>query len=270
MSYPRVSVIVPALNEERNLEHVLPKIPPTVHEVILVDGFSTDGTVARAKELWPDIRVVHQDGPGKGAALQSGFRAATGEIIVMLDADGSTDPGEIPAFVRTLIDGADFAKGSRFLRGGGTADMPGYRKLGNFGFVGLVRLMYGGRYTDLCYGYNAFWRYVLPALALDASGFEVETMMNIRALRAGLDVREVPSFEAARVHGEGRLRTIPDGMRVLRTIFRERRRRTARMDRSGVAQAQLGRLAVPVMGQHDDRIAIPVEVEASNEALVTR
>ena len=167
MSYPRVSVVVPALNEERNLEHVLPKIPPTVYEVILVDGFSTDGTVVRAKELWPDIRVVHQDGPGKGAALQSGFRAATGEIIVMLDADGSTDPGEIPAFVRTLIDGADFAKGSRFLRGGGTADMPGYRKLGNFGFVGLVRLMYGGRYTDLCYGYNAFWRFlILPAIHL--------------------------------------------------------------------------------------------------------
>ena len=224
MPPPTVSVIIPALNERENLRHVLPHIPLMVTEVILVDGASTDGTVAAAREILPNIRIVQQHGIGKGAALRSGFAAATGDIIVMLDADGSTDPAEIPYFVHALLAGAEFAKGSRFLHGGGTEDMPFYRRMGNGFFVHLVRRMYGGRYTDLCYGYNAFWRDVLPHLDLDGDGFEIETMMNIRALRAQLRIREVPSFEARRVEGVGRLRTIPDGWRVLRTILRERRR----------------------------------------------
>jgi glycosyltransferase involved in cell wall biosynthesis len=217
-----VSVVIPALNEAENLPYVLPRIPPDIYEVILVDGYSTDRTIEIAQLLLPSIRVVHQEGKGKGAALRSGFAAATGDIIVMLDADGSTDPAEIPAFVGALCAGCDFAKGSRFLQGGGTADMPIHRQLGNQGFVRLVRLLFGGRYSDLCYGYNAFWRRVLPLLELDCDGFEVETMMNVRALRARLRIAEVPSFEAKRVYGEGRLKTIPDGWRVLKTIFRER------------------------------------------------
>jgi hypothetical protein len=140
----------------------------------------------------------------------------------MLDADGSMDPAETPAFVGALLSGADFAKGSRFLQGGGTMDMPFYRRLGNWAFVVLVRLLFGGRYSDLCYGYNAFWTRVLPQLNLDGDGFEIETMMNVRALRAGLKVVEVPSFEARRIHGTSYLRTIPDGWRVLGTILKER------------------------------------------------
>lgn len=216
-----VTVVIPALNEAENLPHVLPLIPDWVHEVLLVDGASTDDTIEIARQLRPDICVVQQQGRGKGAALRSGFAAASGDIIVMLDADGSTDPAEIPVFVGALLTGADFAKGSRFLQGGGTADMPFYRKLGNGAFVLLVRMLFGGKYSDLCYGYNAFWRRVLPALDLDGDGFEIETMMNIRALKTDLKVAEVPSFEHARVYGEGRLRTIPDGWRVLNTIFKE-------------------------------------------------
>lgn len=219
----RVSVVIPAWNEAENLPHVLPRIPSWVHEVILVDGHSVDDTIAVARQLLPTIRIVTQEGRGKGAALRSGFAAATGEIIVMLDADGSTDPGEIPAFVGALLCGADFAKGSRFLQGGGTTDMPHHRRLGNAAFVHAVRLLFGGRYSDLCYGYNAFWTRVLPQLQLNGDGFEIETMMNVRALRVGLKVAEVPSFEAPRVYGEGRLRTFPDGWRVLKTIYRERR-----------------------------------------------
>lgn len=222
-----ISIVIPALNEAKNLPYVLPRIPPNVHEVILVDGYSTDDTVEIAKSLLPAIRVVYQEGRGKGAALRTGFSAATGDVIVMLDADGSTDPAEIPAFVGALCAGFDFAKGSRFLQGGGTADMPLIRQLGNQGFVSLVHLFFGGRYSDLCYGYNAFWKRVLPMLEIDCDGFEVETLMNVRALRANLKIIEVPSFEAKRVYGEGRLKAIPDGWRVLKTIFRERFRRPA-------------------------------------------
>jgi len=216
-----VSVIIPALNEAENLPYVLPQIPQWVHEVILVDGHSTDGTVAVARALVPHVRVVMQERKGKGAALRCGFAAATGDIIVMLDADGSTDPGEIPAYVGALLAGADFAKGSRFAQGGGTADMPAHRRLGNKAFVLMVRLLFGGSYTDLCYGYNAFWTSLLPRLHLDGDGFEIETIMNIRVLRAGLKVAEIPSFESPRVFGIGRLRTIPDGWRVLCAIGRE-------------------------------------------------
>lgn len=218
----RVSVVIPALNEAENLPYVLPRIPRWVHEVILVDGHSTDGTPDVAKRILPKIQVVNQQGRGKGAALRTGFELATGDIIVMLDADGSTNPEEIPAFVGALLAGADFAKGSRFAHGGGTSDMPLHRQLGNQFFVRLVRLLFGGRYSDLCYGYNAFWKSLVPLLCLDGSGFEIETMINVRALRTGMKVVEVPSHESKRIFGDGRLKTFPDGWRVLRTIFRER------------------------------------------------
>jgi glycosyltransferase involved in cell wall biosynthesis len=225
---PSVTVVIPTLNEAKNLVHVLPRIPTWIDEVLLVDGHSTDATVEVAQKLRPDIRIVMQEGHGKGAALRTGFAAATGDLIVMLDADGSTDPAEIPAFVGALLAGADFVKGSRFLQGGGTHDMPLHRRFGNMAFVLMVRILFGGSYSDLCYGYNACRANVLAALNLDGDGFEIETMMNIRALRAGLKVAEVPSFEFPRVHGKGRLRTLPDGWRVLKTIFRERFRQMGR------------------------------------------
>jgi glycosyltransferase involved in cell wall biosynthesis len=217
----RVTVVIPTLNEAENLPHVLPRIPPWVHEVLIVDGNSTDGTVDMARQLWPDVRIVQQTGRGKGNALRAGFASATGDLIVMLDADGSMDPGEIPLFVGALLAGADMAKGSRFLQGGGTRDMQFYRKWGNWCFVTMVNVCFGGKYSDLCYGYSAFWRDLVPALRLTCDGFEVETVLNVRALRANWRIAEVPSFEAPRVHGTGRLRTIPDGWRVLKSIFWE-------------------------------------------------
>jgi glycosyltransferase involved in cell wall biosynthesis len=218
---PTVTVIIPTIDEAANLPHVLPRIPLWVEEVILVDSHSTDGTVDVARQLIPNVVILQQERLGKGAALRSGFAAARGDIIITLDADGSTDPGEIPAFVGALLAGADFVKGSRFAQGGGTDDMEWYRRLGNWGLLQLVRWRFGCRFTDLCYGYNAFWRHVLPYMELsDSSGFEIETSMNIQALRAGLTVCEVASLEFRRVNGASKLRTFPDGWRVLRTIVR--------------------------------------------------
>jgi glycosyltransferase involved in cell wall biosynthesis len=222
LNMPMVSVVLPAMNEEKNLEHVLPYIPNWVHEIILVDGRSTDKTVEIAQRLCPNnLKVVHQMGRGKGNALREGFAAASGDIIVMIDADGSMSPKEIPLYVGALLSGADFVKGSRFLQGGGTKDMEFFRYLGNLGFTLCVRLLFGGSYSDLCYGYAAFWKHTLVKLDLMSDGFEIETEMNVRALRVGLKVVEVPSFEAKRIHGISNLNTMKDGFRVLQQIVKE-------------------------------------------------
>jgi glycosyltransferase involved in cell wall biosynthesis len=219
---PRVSVVIPAKNEERNLEHVFGTIPGWVDEIILVDGHSTDATVVTAQKLCPGIKIVHQKGLGKGDALQAGFAEARGEIIVMMDADGSTDGEEIPRFVAALTTGADFAKGSRFASGGGSDDLTFLRDLGNKILSGLVNAIFGTRYTDLCYGYNAFWAEHVSKLDLNCDGFEVETVMNVRAAMAGLVIQEIPSHEHLRLHGVSNLRVVRDGIRIVKFILRER------------------------------------------------
>jgi glycosyltransferase involved in cell wall biosynthesis len=251
---PRVSVVVPALNEAANLPHVLPALPP-VHEVILVEGGSVDGTVDTARAVLPEVRIVRQARRGKGNALAAGFAKVTGDVVVMFDADGSADPAEIPRFVEALVAGADFAKGSRFRAGGGSADITPVRRLGNRFLHTWMNLSFGTRFTDLCYGYNAFWADLIGLLDLPdhelvvptgspmlwGDGFEIETLINCRFASAGLTIAEVPSVERERLHGESNLRAVSDGSRVLRTLRTERTRvrRNAALDRAVLDRAVL-------------------------------
>jgi glycosyltransferase involved in cell wall biosynthesis len=241
-SWPRLSVVVPTLNEARNLPYVFSRLPADVHEVIVVDGHSVDDTIAVARQLRPDVRVVQQTRCGKGNALACGFEAATGDVIAMVDADGSTDPGEIPKFVDALLSGADFAKGTRFAAGGGSSDITRLRRLGNSLLVAVVNLCHGTHYSDLCYGFNVFWRKYVPVLDLDITsppspkgdgrlwgdGFEIETLIHMRVAEAGLSVAEVPSFEHPRIHGVSNLDAFGDGLRVLTIILVERGRARGR------------------------------------------
>lgn len=235
-----VTCVIPAMNEEQNVGWVLERLPDFVDEVILVDGNSTDDTVAVSRAIRSDIRVVGQDRPGKGAALRAGFEAARGDIIVMIDADRSMDPAEIESFVASIEEGHDLVKGSRFLGEGGTTDMEWYRRWGNGCLRGMVNILYGRRFTDLCYGYMAFRRNRLRDLALESDGFEIETEIVVRAIKAGLEIAEVPSFEAPRGHGESNLNTWRDGRRVLRTLLQHRFRR-ARTTRLAPATVEMSR-----------------------------
>jgi glycosyltransferase involved in cell wall biosynthesis len=234
-------VVIPAKNEAQNLPAALSSLPDWVDEVVLVDGNSVDDTIAVACQRRPDIKVVIQPKTGKGDAVLAGFRACTGDIIVMMDGDGSTVGGEIPRFVAALLGGADYAKGSRFINGGGSDDITPARRLGNWILSGLVNLAFGTRYTDLCYGYNALWSKHLPALNLDCNGFEIETVMNIRAAKAALRVQEVPSYERRRVHGESNLRIFADGRRILKAITAEAIGPSRRVGKPGTSPAPAAR-----------------------------
>src|SRR3954471_3872862 len=247
---PRVSVVIPTYNEARDLPRVFSRLPADLHEVVVVDGRSVDDTIEVARALRPDVRIIRQNRRGKGNAMACGFAAVTGDIVVMLDADGSADPREIPAYVAPLLTGADFAKGSRFAAGGGSADITPLRAWGN-GWLNLTaNLLFGTRYTALCYGYNAFWAHCLPALELtpgdhtaDAKrwgdGFEIETLINARIAKAGLRITEVPSYELKRIHGQSHLCTWRDGLRVLRALLIERLNGQRRKRTSHVADPLL-------------------------------
>jgi glycosyltransferase involved in cell wall biosynthesis len=259
---PRVSVVIPTLNEAANLPYVFGLLPETVFQVIIVDGHSVDGTVEVAQALRPDVQVVRQTRRGKGNALACGFEAVRGDIAVMLDADCSADPREIPRFVDALVSGADFAKGTRFAPGGGSSDITRTRAWGNSCLNRTANLLFGTRSTDLCYGYNAFWVRCLSAMELEAGdhrqdrklwgdGFEIETIINTRIAKAKLRVVEVPSFEFDRVHGNSKLNTWRDGFRVLRALVAERVNGKARRP----SKRKLVDVWIPAPREADDELS---------------
>jgi hypothetical protein len=221
---PSISVIIPTLNEAGNLPYVINTIPPSVSEIIIVDGRSNDDTERVASLLSPNIVIVRETKRGKGAALQAGFRAARGDILLILDADGSMNGADVSAFVQTLLNGADYVKGSRFMKGGGSADITPIRRFGDRAICLLIFMGFGVHYSDGTYGLKAFWRDCLDLLHIDADGFEVELLMDIRAHRSTLNIAEVPCFETVRIHGNSNLNAVRDGFRCLKVIIRERLR----------------------------------------------
>lgn len=225
-----VSVIIPSLDEQENLSALLPLIS-THFEIVVVEGGDLERTTDLVKRLRPDARVIPQARIGKGNALVTGVAAAAGKYVVLLDADCSADPDEIPSFISVLDAGADMAKGSRYLGDGGSTDLTGLRSGGNRGLSFVFNILYRCRFTDLCYGYNAFRVSSFPRLCLPdphvaagkrwGDGFEIETLFVCRATAAGLLIREVPSFEKERLHGRSNLNAWSDGWRVLFTLLRE-------------------------------------------------
>ena len=206
----KVTALICTRNEAENLPHVLPLIPDFVDEILIIDGHSTDDTVAVAQALRPDARILQQPGTGKGRAIRFGVAEASGDIVVTLDADGQTDPREIPTFLDALVEGADFAKGSRLVRGR-PSYMRIHRWLGNTILARTSNLLFGTRYTDICSGYNAFWKQAFLRIRLTYDRFEMEQQMLVRAHRAGLRVAEVSHVDNGRINGVSNINSIRQG-----------------------------------------------------------
>jgi glycosyltransferase involved in cell wall biosynthesis len=235
--FMKVSLVIPVRNEEKNLLFVLDKVPDDIFEIIIVDGNSSDGTVAFAKSHPRKPTVLRQKSRGKGAALSAGFAAATGDLVAIIDADGSMDPGEIALFL-SGFPSADIVKGSRYLNGGGSSDLTIIRSSGNRILTKIANVLFKQSWTDMAYGFAVFKREILEDLALTnydklgslfghksyGQGFEIETLMFTRAARRNLLLVEVPSYEYDRISGASNLRAIRDGFRVLFALIIERAR----------------------------------------------
>ena len=219
----QITVIIPTLNEEKSIADLIKELNiGGFSNILVIDGNSTDCTAQIAKEL--GVNVIFQNGKGKGDALRQAFSyKALSDWVVMLDADGSMNPVEILSFLEPLKNGVDVVKGSRFLPEGFSEDMTFFRKIGNKFFIFLVNLIWGAKYTDLCYGYAAFKKESLHKMYphLKSKNFEIEAEIFIKAKKLGLRVEEVPSIELRRRFGKSNLDAFGDGFKILQTIIRE-------------------------------------------------
>ncbi len=219
----RISIIIPALNEAASLPHVLPRIPrlPEITEVVLVNGASSDGTPDVAKQVLPDIEIVDQEGRGKGNAVRCGALVAAGEYFLVLDADGSHLPEEIPLYVERAKQGFDMVKGCRYVEGGGTDDETPARGI----LVRLVdfvaNLLWGTDSRDMAYGMFLIDRQKFLDLRIQADHFDIEWEVLIKAIRKGLKIARVPAYEARRMHGKSHLTYRRDGWLIFKTVMRE-------------------------------------------------
>lgn len=221
MTDSHVSIVIPSLNEEKNMRPLLRTIGRALsgyrYDVVVVDGGSKDRTVEIARQC--GARILF-DLAGKGSALRTGLHAAEGEILIAMDADLSQHPRELPQFIRGIEAGYDICMGSRFMRGGKSYDITYLRALGNKLFCWFVNLRFQANYTDLCYGYRSFRKTVFDDLRLRESGFGIEAELSIVASKKKLRVLEVPSIEKKRRFGKAKLQTFKDGYAVLKAILK--------------------------------------------------
>ncbi|MEU6977692.1 glycosyltransferase family 2 protein [Streptomyces sp. NPDC046371] len=214
-----VSLVVAVRPDDRATDWLLAQIPPAVREVVLVGGVRAD------PEPTPRGVSVRRLGPwdwASGDVPHAGLLAATGDHVVLMGADGSMSPREIPHYLHYLESGFDFVKGSRFIAGGDFAAYPLHRRLGHSALLRVARQLYGQHLTDLWYGFCAFRREFVDLLALREDGVELGAELVAHALHYGLRVAEVPSLELPRRHGPSHPRTLRDGGRILGTLLAER------------------------------------------------
>jgi glycosyltransferase involved in cell wall biosynthesis len=225
-----LSIIVPVYNERPTIESLVMRCAaldlPVAKEIVIVDDGSTDGT----RDFLSDhlvkvdgVRIVlHGSNAGKGSAVRTGARFATGRWLVIQDADLEYDPEEIPALLEVVLSGrGDVAYGSRFL--GQPRWAKWSQRVANRVLTWITNRLYGARITDMETCYKLMSREVFLGLDLRAEGFEVEPEVTAKLLRSGLVVTEVPISYAARTRADGKKIGWRDGVTALRTLWKLRR-----------------------------------------------
>lgn len=219
----KISLIIPAMNEEQNLPKLLEKINyENFTEVILVDGKSSDDTIKIAKKLIPSISILNQKSCGKGAAMKEGADYAKSDYLIFIDADGSMKPNETNVIISKLTSGYDFVKGTRNSLGGNSFDITLFRRIGNLVFTKLTNLLYHSDYTDLCYGYFGIKKEIFTNMKLNENNFGIEAEIAIKAKNTNCNIIEFGSIEYPRYYGSSNLNSIKDGWAILKTIFRNK------------------------------------------------
>ena len=226
------TILIPALNEAECLARVLPLVPEhLLPGVLVVDGGSTDGTPDVVRRL--GCRVIPQEGRGLGRAIVTGLRATTGDVVVVIDADGSHDVRDIPRLLAKLAEGYDLVLASRYMDGPEDAGMfsprrrstsdddTPIRELGNRSFTGLCRLLHRVPVHDVLNGFKAFRRAILDTFEIETEGQEYDVEMLIKAQKRGFRIGEVPIVESRRIAGESKLSVPIHGALILWVILRE-------------------------------------------------
>jgi dolichol-phosphate mannosyltransferase len=221
----KLSVVIPAYDEERTLEEIVERVlaVPIEKEVIVVDAGSTDNTAAVLKALGrkhPEITAVTLSGRiGKGSALRAGFARATGEVILVQDADLEYDPADYPALVAEIEKpGVDMVYGSRILRRNPHGHASYY--LGGLGVSLATSLLFRTHISDEPTCYKVFRRKLLDAIRLESRGFEFCPEITAKALRRGYRIREVPIRYSPRSLAEGKKLRWTDGLKAVYTLIK--------------------------------------------------
>lgn len=227
-----LSVVVPAYNEERSLAGVIERVRGAdtaglALEIVVVDDGSKDGTAEAMRRLTGVKAVYREKNGGKGAALKTGFAAASGDILLIQDADLEYDPGDYAIVLKPILEGrADAVLGSRFVQERprfffGKKKSPFFTHyIGNITITGLTNILYGQSFTDYEGCYKAFTKEAARSVEVSADGFEFDNELVCRLLRRGARFAEVPIRYAPRSYEEGKKITWIDGMRILFTILR--------------------------------------------------
>lgn len=215
----KASVVIPCLNEVGSIGAVLNDIPKeSVFEVLVADGGSTDGTQVLVTKL--GYQIVTQKIKGFGAAIQAGIEKAGGDVIIILNADGSQNPKDISKLLDKINEGYDLVLASRYLPGGGSEDDTLLHLIGNKLFTFLGNILYRVNVSDILYFFLAARKEVFDKTkpSCPHAGYCVE--VPIKAKRAGFKIGEIPSFEKRRTAGKAKVHAFRTGFKIFMTILK--------------------------------------------------
>jgi len=227
LDIPIVSVVIPAYNEENTIGEILFRTYTTMetigipYEILMVDDGSSDRTRFLAERHKVTV-LTNGTNAGKGHALRRGFKSATGNIIITMDADGSHRPEEIPRLLIQLLSGADIVTGSRFL---GNLEKNSVKRLhivGNHLFNLLILLLTRKRITDSQTGFRVIRKKVIQEIEITSEGYEIETELTMKTLKNGYQVQEEPITCEKRKDGYSHLNTVRDGFKIFKNIIKAR------------------------------------------------